>query len=376
MTKSELRMQIKEDARKQLYENKKSLMLAAIILGVISIFPVILSEYIITSYKINIVINMISVFTLTPLAIGFNIMALDCIKGKKVYAKDIVKGFNMMYQAYGSMLIQRVIIFILTLPLAMIPIVLVDDSFKAMLMMNIITILANLFFYTIFSQVEYIIADKTDIGPIEAIKKSIYIIRGHIGEYIVLTLSLIGWIILVGITFGIALIWVGPYIQLTYANFYEHIKKDKLNNYKEVKNSNLFIGLFIGLLLCGYTAMEENLTEKLLAPPVVKTVIKDNNLKLISSEEESNYYLMDAEKEAYTINGDYDNLSNLTKYTVIVRNNPLDAKKGDNIDSTVVYIIADGDKVLGVSCEPYDSTEKAESYNTNLGRYDIKGELF
>lgn len=42
-------------------------------------------------------------------------------------------------------------------------------------------------------------------------------------DYFVMELSFIGWLILVPITGGIAAIWVLPYYQLTFCNFYKKL---------------------------------------------------------------------------------------------------------------------------------------------------------
>ena len=49
---------------------------------------------------------------------------------------------------------------------------------------------------------------------------------GHKMELFVLDLSFIGWYLLCVITFGIAFIWVAPYIQATKTNFYNKIKNE------------------------------------------------------------------------------------------------------------------------------------------------------
>ncbi|WP_018143324.1 DUF975 family protein [Alloscardovia criceti] len=54
----------------------------------------------------------------------------------------------------------------------------------------------------------------------EAIKASKEMMRGHKGELFVLDLSFIGWYLLVGITFGLAGLYVLPYHQATRAAYY------------------------------------------------------------------------------------------------------------------------------------------------------------
>jgi uncharacterized membrane protein len=59
---------------------------------------------------------------------------------------------------------------------------------------------------------------------LEAIDKSKEMMNGHKMELFVLNLSFIGWGLLCAITFGIAGIWVIPYMNATIANFYKSIK--------------------------------------------------------------------------------------------------------------------------------------------------------
>lgn len=373
MSKSELRVEMKVEARRQLADNKTDIMIATVLVGMIAFIAQFLSEEIFTSNRITLFINIVSTLISTPLVIGLNMISLDCVRGEKIKAKDILKGFNRLYQSYGSLLIQMVITFILTAPLISVPVFLVKDTHTRLTMITFISSISNIFFSIIFSQIQYVVADKKDISLIEATKKSIFIIKNYIWDYILLSLSFVGWMILVVFTFGIAYIWVGPYIQLTFTNFYEYIKKDELNSYKNSKNSSLKIGVLVGILLCAYTIIEANITQKVLTPPVIKKVVEENNLRLISFDEEISYYISKEEGITYKIERNYTNLSDLSKYTVVVKNHPLDSKKGDNVNSTVIYIIADGDKLLGISCEPNDSNKKIESYNPIPGKYDIKG---
>ncbi|MBR5536085.1 MAG: DUF975 family protein [Clostridia bacterium] len=66
----------------------------------------------------------------------------------------------------------------------------------------------------------YIKAENKDMPALEAIRRSKEIMEGHKLEWFVLDLSFIGWGLLVGITFGIAAIWVTPYMDMTYVNAY------------------------------------------------------------------------------------------------------------------------------------------------------------
>ena len=73
-----------------------------------------------------------------------------------------------------------------------------------------------------YSMVNYIMVDNPEIGVFEAIKKSKEMMYGHKFDYFVLQLSFIGW--------GILMLYVSPYMNVTCANFYYSIKDEKKAN--------------------------------------------------------------------------------------------------------------------------------------------------
>lgn len=75
-----------------------------------------------------------------------------------------------------------------------------------------------------YSMSMYILAENKGKAALECINESKAMTNGHKMDLFVLSLSFIGWLLLCGITFGIAYIWVGPYIQATLANAYKLLK--------------------------------------------------------------------------------------------------------------------------------------------------------
>jgi uncharacterized membrane protein len=71
-----------------------------------------------------------------------------------------------------------------------------------------------------YSQALYIIAENPGMKANEAITKSREMMNGHKMELFLLQLSFFWWYLLCGITFGIATIYVYPYVRTTLANFY------------------------------------------------------------------------------------------------------------------------------------------------------------
>ena len=71
-----------------------------------------------------------------------------------------------------------------------------------------------------YTQTFYIMLDHPDMTPMEAIRASKQLMRGHKAEYFVLQLSFLGWALLTGFAFGLLQIWLEPYMQVTLANYY------------------------------------------------------------------------------------------------------------------------------------------------------------
>lgn len=81
-------------------------------------------------------------------------------------------------------------------------------------------IIAGYSYYMAF----FIYAENKEIGALEAIRQSKQMMKGHKMDAFVLELSFIGWALLCIITFGIAAIYVIPYMQTSMAKFYLAIK--------------------------------------------------------------------------------------------------------------------------------------------------------
>ena len=75
-----------------------------------------------------------------------------------------------------------------------------------------------------YSMSLYILAENKGKKALECINESKAMVHGHKMDLFVLDLSFIGWGLLCAITFGIAAIWVIPYINATYMNAYQSLK--------------------------------------------------------------------------------------------------------------------------------------------------------
>ena len=75
-----------------------------------------------------------------------------------------------------------------------------------------------------YSMSTYILADNPDLTARVALAKSKEMMNGHKWDLFVLQISFFWWYLLGCVTFGLAYIYVVPYMSATVANFYNSIK--------------------------------------------------------------------------------------------------------------------------------------------------------
>ena len=77
-----------------------------------------------------------------------------------------------------------------------------------------------------YSQSFYILAENPEKSVTECMYESRQLMKGHKFDLFCVQISFIGWIILGVISFGIGLLWVSPYMDATFANFYSSLKEE------------------------------------------------------------------------------------------------------------------------------------------------------
>ncbi len=138
-----------------------------------------------------------------PLQLGIIYIYLDISAGGEVDVNRLFAGFKRLGQSICLYLLVNIFIFLWSL-LFVIP--------------GIIKALS-------YSQAFYILAEHPEMTASEALNESKMIMEGHKSELFVLYLSFIGWALLGAITCGIGYIWILPYMQATFTNYYHKIKK-------------------------------------------------------------------------------------------------------------------------------------------------------
>ena len=74
-----------------------------------------------------------------------------------------------------------------------------------------------------YAMAPYILAENPQLTASQAIELSKQMMDGKKGDLFVLNLSFIGWALLAGLTFGIGLLWLNPYMGMSETAFYRSV---------------------------------------------------------------------------------------------------------------------------------------------------------
>ena len=91
----------------------------------------------------------------------------------------------------------------------------------------IILILVNAYLFAGY----YIYLEDPNKPVFDIVRESVTMMRGNVLRLIYLTLTFAGWFVLVIFTYGIALIYVAPYLHTVYGLFYRDLKGELGNGY-------------------------------------------------------------------------------------------------------------------------------------------------
>jgi len=187
------RAEMKQKAKEQLKGNLGMIILCAVVYGAISVVCGMIPG-----------VGWIAAFVvMPPLMIGLMLILLDVVAGKKPEVGTMFTPFNT---CFGSSIVANLLVGIFTA------------------LWTLLFIIPGMVKSLSYSMTFYILAENPQMTGKEAITESRRIMDGHKMELFVLELSFILWMLLGCITFGIALIYVIPYMSLTMTNFYNNIK--------------------------------------------------------------------------------------------------------------------------------------------------------
>lgn len=200
MNSSFTRAELKAQAKEQLRGKVWMFFLVTVIVYAIVIPISLLSEM---EGAMSIIGLIATYVVVPPLSLGMVMVYLDVTYGDPVEISTLFKGFSMMGKAI-KLYLWMLLFILLWMLLFIIPGIVKSYS---------------------YSMAYYILAENPDMKAKDALTESKIIMNGHKWEFFVLQLSFILWALLCIVTLGIATIYVLPYQQLTFTNFYHNIKR-------------------------------------------------------------------------------------------------------------------------------------------------------
>ncbi len=143
---------------------------------------------------------------LTPMAVGMITYYIKLVRGEKISTKEILFG---KYKIFPKIILVQIIVSLLT-----------------MLGFFLLIIPAFIVAYQMI-MTTYILADdiSDNMGASEITSYSKKLMDGHKWDYFIFEMSFLGWLLLGIVTFGIAFIWVAPYMDFATVMYYEELKQ-------------------------------------------------------------------------------------------------------------------------------------------------------
>lgn len=140
-----------------------------------------------------------------PLALGLALFILSISRGQEADIAQLFKGFERFVVAFVAMLLITLFV-----------------SLACLLL-----IVPGIILGIAYSMTFFILLDNPDLTAVEAMKKSRELMYGFKWKFFCLSLRFIGWFLLCVITFGIASLWITPYLYVSYAKFYDDLLANK-----------------------------------------------------------------------------------------------------------------------------------------------------
>lgn len=147
---------------------------------------------------------LLTLFFCSPISYSLSHAYLSLIEGKKVKFSMFAIGYT---EAWGKSILLSFLIWIFTI------------------LWSLLFVIPGIIKAYSYRMAFFILADNPELSANEALQKSKEMMKGHKLDLFVLDLSFIWWFLLVAITFGVASIYVAPYVGATQANFYKSLKE-------------------------------------------------------------------------------------------------------------------------------------------------------
>ncbi len=144
-----------------------------------------------------------------PLSLGLAIFFLGYARGEDREINDLFKGYN----DFGRLLV-----------VSLLSVLIITFGFFLLIIPGFILSLG-------LSMTYFILAENPTLRPVDVLRQSWEMMKGHKADLFVMSLALFGLSILCLFTLGIGFLWLAPYSQACFVKFYEEIKEVDTEGY-------------------------------------------------------------------------------------------------------------------------------------------------
>lgn len=227
----------------------------AVILFIISLILRIVGDNNILSNIVSLILFLLEV----PLSVGLMFSFIKLKRNEEVNPFEFIKlgfeNFGRSWAIYLRILLKMILPIICIVAAIILYSVMLVGSTAGMLFGNAsigigwiitgIAIYVAAIAYAVVIGLLYALAfniayDNPAMSAKDAVNESARLMKGHRGDFFVLNLSFIGWAILSCFTFGIGLLWLIPYMQVSLVCFYDEVLEldgNKLNKVEKKEDN-------------------------------------------------------------------------------------------------------------------------------------------
>lgn len=198
---------IKEGAKEVLDKHFWKIFKASVFVYVIMFLSMLLIDKLLDSKTlIYDVASLVRVFVFMPLSVGLINYILKIVRDEEVKFDDIFQFYDKrIFLVFGVGFLVSLI----------------------SLLWAFLLIVPGIIVYLSYSLCNYVLVDNDNMSVTEILSESKRLTDGYKGDIFLFAISFAGWYLLSMLTLGIALIYVIPYVSVSFAIYYEELKKIK-----------------------------------------------------------------------------------------------------------------------------------------------------
>lgn len=202
------RIELKEWAKEKIKGNLWNIIIGLLITIAISIMfsmgYVIIQRIFGPGNFITYIVEIITDILLIPISVGLYSYIIEFIKNDNFNQNLIFEPYERTLNVIGASLLVSLLVMVGC----------------------ICFIIPGIYLAFSYAMVPYLLATRKDLTITETLELSRKMMDGHKFDYFVLSISFIGWAILVPFTLGILMIWLYPYIMTATTKFFIDIEQE------------------------------------------------------------------------------------------------------------------------------------------------------